>query len=215
MEDGTAKKICLFGPQGSGKGTQAEKLSEYLGTPHLAPGNMFRKAVADGTELGKQVEAIINEGKLVPDEVTNAVIKRYLEQPDALNGFILDGYPRNVAQADALDSFTPLTHVLLIDITDEESVRRISQRRTCGNCGITYHLEYKKPAVEGQCDTCGQKLVQRDDDTPEAIQKRLKIYHSQTKPLLERYEERGILQRVDGSASIPDVWDAVKVIIDA
>ncbi len=210
VDESTPKKICLFGPQGSGKGTQAERLVDLFGVPHVSPGNIFRQAVAEGTELGAKVESIINAGTLVTDEITNELVKQRLEQEDCLEGFVLDGYPRNLVQADALDAMTSLTHVVLIDIPDEDSVARISQRRVCTNCGMTYHMESKRPKSDGICDSCGSKLIHRDDDKPEAIQKRLAIYHADTEPLLERYEKRGVLCRVDGRGSIDVVWEAVQ-----
>lgn len=203
----------MFGPQGSGKGTQAEKLSAFFGIPHIAPGNIFRKAVADQTLLGKEVESIMSTGHLVPDELTNRLMKERLEQEDCLEGFIVDGYPRNKVQAEALDAMTTLTHVLIIDITDDESIERISQRRVCTNCGMTYHLDSKMPAVADVCDSCGNALLQRDDDKPESIKKRLAIYHADTEPLLANYEARGILHRIDGSGSIDAVWALVQQAI--
>lgn len=206
--------VCLFGPQGSGKGTQAEKLSEYFGIPHIAPGNIFRKAVADGSDLGHQVEHILREGHLVPNELTNALMKERIAQEDCLEGFVFDGYPRNAAQADALDAMTPLTHVIIIDIPDEESVRRISQRRSCPSCGATYHLSFKPPKDPSRCDSCGSELVLRDDDRPEAIRQRLAIYHSDTEPLFERYAKRDILHHIDGMGPIDTVWQRVLSIVE-
>lgn len=205
-------KVALFGPQGSGKGTQADKLTEFLGVPHIAPGDIFRKAIADKTELGQQVESIMKEGNLVPNEITNSLIKERLEEEDAVEGFVLDGYPRNENQAAALDSITSMTHMLLIDVPDEESVRRLSQRRVCTSCGTVYHLEFKKPLKEGVCDSCGKELIQRDDDMPEAIRKRLDIYHQETEPILARYEERGILHRVDGMGTIEEVAERLQKV---
>lgn len=206
MQEPGPKKICLFGPQGSGKGTQAEKICEYLGVPQISPGIIFRQAVAEGSELGKQVEGIINSGQLVDNEITNSLVEKRLLQEDCIDGFILDGYPRNMQQAKALDSFSSLSHVVVIDIPDEESIRRISRRRSCVPCGITYHLDYKPPTGEGVCDGCGKELTHRDDDKPDAIKERLYIYHTETEPLFERYEERGILHRVDGTGTIEEVW---------
>ncbi|MFH1426178.1 MAG: adenylate kinase [Candidatus Kerfeldbacteria bacterium] len=210
IDEGQAKKICLFGPQGSGKGTQGEKISGVLGIPQISPGNIFRNAIKSGTDLGKKVESIVIKGKLVPDEITNELMKERLEKEDCMNGFILDGYPRNGAQAEALDSYTSLTHVVAIDIPDEESVRRISERRVCIDCNITYHSAYKPPKQEGVCDSCGKELIQRKDDQAESIKKRLGIYHQNTEPLFERYEKRGILCRVDGLGSIDEVWTRVQ-----
>lgn len=210
IDERQGKKICLFGPQGSGKGTQAERLIDTYGVPHLSPGNIFRKAIADQTELGQKVKSILDAGELVPNEVTNAIMKERLEQEDALDGFVLDGYPRNENQAEALDGVTSLSHVFVIDISDDESVNRISRRRVCLECGSTYHLDFKPSKEEGVCDEDGKELVQRDDDKPEAIKKRLEIYHAETKPLLDRYEERGILFRIDGMQSIEKVWEDVQ-----
>lgn len=210
MQEGVAKNICLFGPQGSGKGTQAEKLSAWLGLPHISPGNIFRKAVADHSALGKQVEVIINAGKLVPNDVTNALMRERLEQEDCMGGFILDGYPRNEDQAVALDGMTKLTHVFVIDISDEETIQRISRRRVCTACGATYHLEYKPPMQPDVCDNCGSVLMLRDDDKPEAIRQRLAIYHTETEPIFARYEERHILHRIGGAGSIEQVFTAIQ-----
>ncbi|OGY88645.1 MAG: adenylate kinase [Candidatus Kerfeldbacteria bacterium RIFOXYC2_FULL_38_9] len=204
------KKIVLFGPQGSGKGTQAERLSGFFGIPQLAPGNIFRKAVAEATDLGKKVELILKQGNLVPDEITNAIMKERLEQEDCLGGFILDGYPRNKTQADELDALTNVSHVLLFKIPDQESVHRLSQRRVCSHCGATYHLEFKKPVQENVCDFCGHNLYQRDDDKPAAISKRLKIFHQETEPLLVRYEQRAILYTIDGLGPIAEVWQRIQ-----
>lgn len=213
IDERQGKNICIFGPQGSGKGTQAEKLVETYGIPQISPGNMFRKAIADQTELGKKVDDILKAGNLVPNEVTNALMKERLEQEDALDGFVLDGYPRNENQADALDGMVPLHYVFVIDITDEESIQRISQRRVCLECGTTYHLDAKPPKKEGVCDVDGKELVQREDDKPEAIKKRLEIYHAETEPLLRRYEERGILHRIDGMQPIDNVWENVQSVL--
>lgn len=210
MEQTTAKKISIFGPQGSGKGTQSEKISTFFGVPHIAPGNIFRKAIADKTELGQTVEAIINAGNLVPNEITNALMNARIEEADCVNGFIFDGYPRNDVQADALDSMTSLTHVIVLDIPDDEAVRRLSQRRVCTNCGATYHLESKPPQQDSVCDSCGKQLIHRDDDKPEAIRKRLDIYHASTEPLLVRYEQRAILHRINGVGSIDEVWQRIQ-----
>lgn len=210
IDEGQAKKICLFGPQGSGKGTQAERISSTLGIPHISPGNIFRAAIAEGSELGKQVESIVKKGKLVTDDITNELMRERLEKEDCLNGFILDGYPRNEAQADALDAVTSLTHVVIIDIPEEESIRRIGGRRVCIDCNNTYHPDSKPPKEEGKCDSCGKELTQREDDKPEAIKKRLAIYHSETAPVFDRYEERGIVCRVNGLGTVDEVWERIQ-----
>lgn len=214
MKEGVPHIICLFGPQGSGKGTQAERLSAWLGIPHISPGNIFRKAIADQTDLGKQVEGIINSGRLVPDEVTNALMHERIQQEDCLMGFVFDGYPRNQAQTDALNSMTQLTHVVVIDIPEEESLHRMGDRRVCPQCGMTYHLTFKPSKVFGVCDSCGSTLIHRDDDKPEAIRKRLEIYHHETEPLIAEFDKRGIVHRIDGMGSIDAVWKRVQDAIE-
>ncbi len=204
------KKICLFGPQGSGKGTQAKRLIAEFEIPHLSTGDIFRKAIADQSELGKKIEAIIKSGQLVPSEVTNAVMKERLSQEDCLNGFVLDGYPRNENQADALDAITNLTHVIVLSIPDKESIHRLSQRRVCVSCGATYHLDFQPPQQPDVCDACGSELKQRDDDQSDAIAQRLQIYHAETQPLIARYTDRGIAHEIDGLGTIDEVWDRVK-----
>ncbi|MCW1930392.1 MAG: adenylate kinase [Candidatus Kerfeldbacteria bacterium] len=213
MKEGVPHIICLFGPQGSGKGTQAERLSAWLGIPHISPGNIFRKAMADETDLGKQVADIINSGHLVPDEVTNTLMRERIEQEDCLMGFVFDGYPRNTAQNDALHAMTQLTHALVIDIPEEESLHRIGERRVCSQCGMTYHLTFKPSKVTGVCDVCGSALTHRDDDKPDAIRKRLDIYHTSTEPLITSFEQRGIVHRINGMGSIDDVWKRVQEAI--
>lgn len=213
MDETTPKRIALFGPQGSGKGTQAEKITATFGVPHIAPGNIFRKAIADKTELGEKAEAVLNSGQLMPDEITNGLMQERIEQEDALNGFVFDGYPRNEVQADAVDAMTNLSYVIVIDVPEEESIKRISHRRSCPNCGATYHLDFKKPKTEGVCDACGTDLVQRDDDKPEAIKQRLAIYHADTAPLLQRYRERGIVHDVDGMGTIEEIWERIQQVL--
>ena len=161
-------KIIFFGRPGSGKGTYASRIAPHLGIVHIATGDMFRAEVATGTPLGKLAEGYMKAGNLVPDDVTINMFKERIAKDDAKKGFILDGYPRNGEQADALDSMTTLSHLLLIHISDEESVHRISLRRVCSSCGMTYHPEWKPPLKEGLCDACGKALMQRDDDKPEA-----------------------------------------------
>lgn len=202
--------IALFGIQGSGKGTQAQRLSALLRVPHISPGELFRQAVAEKTSLGKQVGALIVGGHLVPDDVTNNLMAATLGKSEMHSGFILDGYPRNEAQAQALDMMTTLTHAIVIEITDEESVRRLSQRRVCPGCGTSYHVESTPPVHDEKCDGCGRKLLQRDDDTPAAIRKRLAIYHTRTEPITRRYADRNILFRIDGMGGIDEVWDRIQ-----
>ena len=196
--------IIMLGPQGSGKGTQADMLSAKLSIPKISTGDIFRQNIKEGTELGQKVKAIIDEGHLVPDELTNDLMKNRIQMPDCVNGFILDGYPRNLFQAEALDKVTQITHVLEVYIPDEESVKRIGGRRSC-HCGRVYHLEYNPPKNDEVCDDCGEKLYIRDDDKPEAIKERLKIYHEQSEPLVEYYKEKGVHLRIDGLPAIEEV----------
>jgi len=202
-------RVVLFGPQGSGKGTQGEKLAEFLNIPLIVTGNIFRYNIKEKTALGELAQQYINKGELVPNEVTIRMIKERLLNSDCANGYILDGFPRTLTQAEALDN---ITHVLLIDITDDEAVRRIADRRQCLHCGMTYHPVYKPSKQPDICNKCGEKLVQRDDDTKEALQRRLNLYHQESEPLLSKYQIENILYRIDGSKSIPEVWEAVKKI---
>ncbi|MEK7540582.1 MAG: nucleoside monophosphate kinase [Patescibacteria group bacterium] len=206
-------KIALFGPQGSGKGTQAELLAEKYGLFHFSPGAQYRTEIKAGSAIGEIADQYINRGNLVPDEITNQLVADVLKRPEAQTGFILDGFPRNLVQADALDQMSELSHVLLIHIPEAESIERISNRRSCPVDGSTYHLTYKPPAQAAQCDQCGTALVQREDDYPESIKKRLSIYREQTYPVLERYKQRGIFFQVDGLPSIPEVFAQVQQIL--
>lgn len=208
----TTSKILLFGPQGSGKGTQGEMLADFLHIPLVVTGNIFRKNIGEETELGLKAKEFINKGELVPDQITIAMIADRLMDSDCREGFILDGFPRNIAQADALDSITDISHVLLINISDAEAVKRISGRRACLQCGATYHIKYKPPLKENICDKCSQEIVQRDDDTEEALKKRLEIYHQESEPILEKYQDKNILHKIKGEQSIEQVWQDVKKV---
>jgi len=210
--------LILLGPPGAGKGTQAERLREDFDVDYIATGDMLRKAVADGTDLGKKAKEYMDNGDLVPDEVIIGVILEEVERPAAQDGFLLDGFPRTVDQAEALDAALArlgrrLTAVLLIDAPDDEVVRRLSGRRTCTKAGHTYHVEFDPPKHEGVCDQDGSKLVQRDDDKPETIRNRLRVYHEQTEPLVEYYEQRDLLRRFDGSRTPTEVHDHVRATI--
>jgi adenylate kinase len=210
--------LILVGPPGAGKGTQAERLTEDFNLPYFATGNILRAAVADGTELGRQAKAFMDAGQLVPDELIVGVILDAIQNDEAADGFLLDGFPRNISQAEALGAAMQkvdrkLTAVLLIDVDDDEVVRRLSGRRTCSKAGHTYHVEFDPPKHEGVCDQDGSKLVQRDDDKPETIRARLKVYHDQTEPLVEYYEERDLLRRFDGSRTPTEVHDHIRATI--
>ena len=197
-------RIMLIGPQGSGKGTQAKKLADHFQIPHISPGSLFRLNEAQGTALGAKASQYINRGQLVPDEITNAMVADRLRQSDAQAGFVLDGYPRNVIQADALDAVTPIDAVVEITLDDAASIARLAERRECAH-GHIYHLTYHPPQQPGRCDQDGEPLRQRADDQPEAIRKRLGIYRTETEPLLERYRAVTKVIRVDGNRSIPEV----------
>lgn len=200
------KKIVIFGPQGSGKGTQAELLSQRFHMVHLSMGEMLRYEIQHKTVLGKIAQKYVISGKLVPDPIIFKIIKRHIFDKEAKkNGFILDGYPRNQRQQKDLESIIKITDVLVIEITDKEAVARLSGRLTCP-CGRIYHLKHRPPKKRGQCDFCGQKLYVRQDDTPKVLRRRLKIYREQTAPIIAEYEKQGIVKRVDGTPSIPEVF---------
>ncbi len=198
-------KIAIFGPQGSGKGTQAEILKDKYGLLHIYPGQIYRDEKARGTELGKLAASYTDQGKLVPNEITNGVIKNIVTSPVAAQGFVLDGYPRNRNQLEACDQMTKLDLVIVLELSDEEGIKRLGSRRVCSECGKNFNVITDPPKQEGLCDACGGKLITRDDDQPEAIKKRLAIYHESTKPLLDEYERQGILRRVNGDQLIEKV----------
>lgn len=197
--------LILLGAPGAGKGTQAEKICEKLGIPAISTGNMLREAMANGTEMGLKAKSFIDAGKLVPDEVVIGIIRERLQADDCKNGFILDGFPRTIPQAEALDAMgVRIDRVIDIEVPDEKIAARISGRRVCLKCGATYHTEYKKPKTEGVCDVCGDKLVQRKDDMPETVLDRLKTYHEQTEPLKDYYAKKGNLRVVEGQEAVAD-----------
>lgn len=210
--------LILLGPPGAGKGTQAERIREDFDLAYIATGDMLRQAVADGTPLGAQAKAFMDAGDLVPDEVIIGVIVDRLHGEDARDGFLLDGFPRTIGQAEALDvalkdAGRDLTGVLLIDAPDEEIIRRISGRRVGPVSGRVYHVDFDPPKVEGKDDTDGADLIQRDDDRPETVRKRLDVYHAQTAPLVAHYEERGLLHHIDGTSPPSEVHEHVRATI--
>jgi adenylate kinase len=210
--------LILFGPPGAGKGTQAERLRKDFELPYIATGDMLRENVKKRTELGKQAKEYMDAGDLVPDDLIVAMAADRLSQDDAQDGFILDGFPRTIEQAEALDRQLSelgrrVTAALLIDVPDEEVIRRLSGRRMCVKSGHSYHVEFDPPKHEGVCDQDGSRLVQRDDDKPEVIENRLRVYHEKTKPLVDYYDERGLLRRIDGTRDPADVHGHIRAVI--
>jgi adenylate kinase len=210
--------LILLGPPGSGKGTQGERLQTDFRLPYYATGDILRAAVRDGTKLGRVAKEYMDRGDLVPDEVIIAMISDRIESPEAADGFILDGFPRTSAQAEALDAEMDqlgkrLTAAILIEVSDEEVVRRLSGRRTCAKEGHIFHVEFDPPREEGVCDVCGGKLTVRDDDKPEVVRHRLGQYHDKTEPLIAYYEDKGILRRVDGQLAPDDVADRIRALL--
>jgi adenylate kinase len=198
-------KLIFLGPPGAGKGTLAAKAVEILKIPHISTGNIFRAAIAAKSPLGLKVKAIIDGGKLVDDETTIALVKERLAREDAQKGYILDGFPRTIAQAEALGGFSAVDRVVNFDIPDPGVVERLSGRRVCRNCGLNYHVVFNKPKKEGLCDACGGEVYTREDDREEAIQKRLRVYRDQTAPLIEFYRKKGLLVDVDARPGVEEV----------
>lgn len=211
--------IILMGPPGAGKGTQSEKILKYVDIPHISTGDMFREAIKNQTDLGKLAQSYINAGKLVPDEVTIALVKERLSRDDCAKGYLLDGFPRTIPQAEALQQLAkeisrPVELVINITADKDELVKRISGRRVCPSCGNSYHTSFKLPLVDGVCDSCGSNLIQRKDDTIESLNVRLDAYENQTKPLIDFYNELGVCKEVDGLQNIDDVFKDIQKIID-
>ena len=197
--------LILLGAPGAGKGTQAEIICEKLGIPTISTGNMIREALKSGTEMGKKAKSYMDEGKLVPDDVVIGIIQERLAQDDCKAGFILDGFPRTIAQAEALDAMgVAIDRVIDIDVADDRIMQRLSGRRVCGACGASYHIDHKPPKAEGVCDKCGAELIQRKDDHPDTIAERLKVYHEQTEPLKGYYEKTGKLRTVEGQEELEE-----------
>lgn len=197
--------LILLGAPGAGKGTQAEVICNHLSIPAISTGNIIREALSKGTEMGLKAKSFIDAGQLVPDDVVIGIIKERLAKDDCKNGFILDGFPRTIPQAEALDNMgIVIDKVIDIEVPDEKIVTRLSGRRVCSKCGASFHLEHRKPAKEGICDVCGGELVQRKDDHPDTVLDRLKVYHEQTEPLKGYYEKAGLLTIVEGQEDVAD-----------
>lgn len=208
--------LILLGAPGAGKGTQAEKICEKYNIPAVSTGNIIREALKNGTDMGLKAKSYIDAGKLVPDDVVIGIIKERLAEDDCKDGFILDGFPRTIPQAEALDAMgIVIDKVVDIEVPDEKITARLSGRRVCLKCGATYHLEYKKPAKEGVCNVCGDELVQRKDDKPETVLDRLSVYHEQTEPLKDYYEKTGKLVIVEGQEEVADTTALVFKALEA
>ena len=213
-------KIIMLGAPGAGKGTQAKKIADKYQIPHISTGDIFRANIKEGTELGKKAKSYMDQGLLVPDELALELIMDRFQNPDCANGYVLDGFPRTIPQAEALTAALEkngetIDYAINVEVPDENIVARMSGRRACLACGATYHVVYAPTKEEGICDRCGEKLVLRDDDKPETVKKRLDVYHSQTQPLIDYYTKQGKLVEVDGTQNVDAVFDAIVKILGA
>ena len=213
-------KIIMLGAPGAGKGTQAKKIAAKYDIPHISTGDIFRANIKNGTELGNKAKTYMDQGLLVPDELVVDLVVDRVQQDDCKNGYVLDGFPRTIPQAEALDNALKaigdkVDFAIDVEVPDENIVRRMGGRRACVGCGATYHIVYNPTKVEGKCDTCGGELIVRDDDKPETVLSRLEVYHNQTQPLIDYYNEQGILKSVDGTVDMKDVFNAIVDILGA
>ena len=211
-------KIIMLGAPGAGKGTQAKMIADKYQIPHISTGDIFRANIKNGTELGKEAKKYMDQGLLVPDELTVKILLDRVAQPDCAKGYVLDGFPRTIPQAEVLDkALTELNdkidYAINVDVPDENIVKRMSGRRACVACGATYHIEHIPPRKEGVCDKCGETLILRDDDKPETVLNRLKVYHDQTQPLIDFYTKKGVLKSVDGTVDMQDVFASIVAIL--
>ena len=211
-------KIIMLGAPGAGKGTQAKMIADKYQIPHISTGDIFRANIKNGTELGKEAKKYMDQGLLVPDELTVKILLDRVAQPDCANGYVLDGFPRTIPQAEVLDkALTELNdkidYAINVDVPGENIVKRMSGRRACVACGATYHIEHIPPKKEGVCDKCGEPLILRDDDKPETVLNRLKVYHDQTQPLIDFYTGKGVLKSVDGTVDMQDVFASIVAIL--
>lgn len=211
-------RIIMLGAPGAGKGTQAKKIAEKYNIPHISTGDIFRANIKNGTELGVKAKSYMDQGLLVPDELVVDLVADRIQQDDAKAGYVLDGFPRTIPQAESLDAALAkmgqkIDYAIDVEVPDENIINRMSGRRACVKCGATYHLQYAKPKANGVCDVCGEQLILRDDDKPETVQKRLTVYHQQTQPLIDYYENQNALKEVDGTKDMEDVFaDIVSIL---
>lgn len=211
-------KVIMLGAPGAGKGTQAKKIAEKYEIPHISTGDIFRANIKNGTELGNKAKSYMDQGHLVPDELTCDLVVDRINQADCKNGYVLDGFPRTIPQAESLDAALAkmgekVDFAINVEVPDENIVNRMSGRRACVGCGATYHIKYNAPKTEDICDVCGEKLVLREDDQPETVLKRLGVYHDQTQPLIEYYAKAGVLKEVDGTVDMEDVFQAIVSVL--
>lgn len=211
-------KIIMLGAPGAGKGTQAKMIADKYGVPHVSTGDIFRANIKNGTELGMEAKKYMDQGLLVPDELTVKILLDRVSQPDCKNGYVLDGFPRTIPQAEVLDKALAelgesIDYAIDVDVPDENIVKRMSGRRACVSCGATYHVVHVPPKKEGICDRCGSELILRDDDKPETVKNRLDVYHKQTQPLIDFYTKMGVLKTVDGTVDMQDVFKAIVAIL--
>ncbi|MDO5381131.1 MAG: adenylate kinase [Eubacteriales bacterium] len=207
-------KIIMLGAPGAGKGTQAKRIAEKYAIPHISTGDIFRANIKNNTELGQKAKTYMDKGELVPDELVVDLIMDRFKEADCANGYVLDGFPRTIPQAEALDKALSANNesvdfAINVEVPDENIINRMSGRRACVGCGATYHIQFNPTKVEGICDACGEKLILRDDDKPETVKNRLSVYHDQTQPLIDYYSKKGILAEVDGTQSMEDVFNSI------
>ena len=211
-------KIVMLGAPGAGKGTQAKRIAAEYGIPHISTGDIFRANIKAGTELGRKAKAFMDQGALVPDEVTIGMLMDRIHEADCEKGYVLDGFPRTIPQAESLTKAlagegSAIDAAVDIDVPDENIINRMGGRRACLSCGATYHIVFNAPEKEGVCDTCGSELVLRDDDKPETVKKRLSVYHEQTQPLIDYYRGQGVLKSVDGTQDMDKVFEDIKAVL--
>lgn len=213
-------KIIMLGAPGAGKGTQAKRIAEKYGIPHISTGDIFRANIKGGTELGMKAKAFMDQGQLVPDEITIGMLLDRIHEADCGNGYVLDGFPRTIPQAESLtkalaEMGEAIDYAINVDVPDSAIVSRMGGRRACVNCGATYHVEFNAPKQEGICDVCGEKLILREDDRPETVQNRLTVYHQQTQPLIDYYQKAGVLAEVDGTRNMDQVFTDIVSVLGA